>query len=79
MREPKVYQFSTFVGTLCVTRDTNIHRLAVTLGVDAAELLAMINGQVIPSRAVVAQLAKVLESDPRYLEKLVEEIHKDLG
>jgi hypothetical protein len=25
---PKPYRFSTYVGNLCVTRDTNVHKLA---------------------------------------------------
>jgi hypothetical protein len=43
-------------------------------GVDPAELLSMINGNLVPSKAVIRGLAKELDSDPRYLEKLASEI-----
>jgi hypothetical protein len=39
----------------------------------------MINGRAVPTRAVPVGLAKELDSDPRYLEKLSAEIRKDLG
>jgi hypothetical protein len=44
---------------------------------DPMELLRMINGKVVPTKAVVHGLARELDSDVRYLEKLVEEIRKD--
>jgi hypothetical protein len=34
----------------------------------------MINGYVVPTKAVIAGLAKELDSDPRYLGKLAAEI-----
>jgi hypothetical protein len=71
MAEPKLHQFSTFIGTLCVTRDTNVH--------NGPELFRTINGRAVPTKAIVAGLAKELDSNPRYLEKLAEEIRKDLG
>jgi transcriptional regulator with XRE-family HTH domain len=74
-----VYAFSQHIGTLCVTHDTNVHKLGAKLGFDPGELLRMINGKVVPTRAVIQGLAKALDSDPSYLEKLVEEIRKDLG
>jgi hypothetical protein len=39
----------------------------------------MINGKVVPTEAVIQGLAKGLNSDVRYLEKLAEEIQKELG
>ena len=39
----------------------------------------MINGKVVPTGTVIQGLAKELDSDPRYLEELAEEIRKDLG
>lgn len=38
----------------------------------------MINGKEVPTQAVIAGLAKKLDSDPRYLEKLAAEIEKDI-
>jgi len=36
--------------------------------------LAMINGKVMPTKAVISRLAKELHSDVRFLEKLAAEI-----
>jgi hypothetical protein len=57
MPEPKVYAFSQHIGAPCVTRDTNLHKLGAKLGIDPMELLHMINGKVVPTRAVVSGLA----------------------
>jgi hypothetical protein len=62
-----------------VTWDTNVHKVWAKLAVDPMELLRMINGRAIPTKAIVAGLAKELDSDPSYLEKLADEIRKDLG
>jgi hypothetical protein len=35
----KVYAFSQHIGNLCVTHDTNVHKLGAKLGIDPAELL----------------------------------------
>jgi hypothetical protein len=74
MPEPKVYEFSKHIGALCVTRDTNVHKLGAKLGIDPAVLLSMINGKVMPTKAVISGLARELDSDVRYLEKLAAEI-----
>ena len=39
----------------------------------------MINGKIVPTKTVVSGLAKALDPDVRYLEKLAEEIRKDLN
>ena len=75
MTEPKVYEFSKHIGALCVRANTNVHKLGEKLGIDPMELLRMINGRSIPTKAVIAGLAKELDSDPRYLEKLAAEIN----
>jgi hypothetical protein len=77
MPEPKIYEFSKHIGALCVKRDTNVQKLGASLSIDPTELLRMINGEVLPTKAVVQGLARELDSDVRYLEKLVEEIRKD--
>jgi hypothetical protein len=62
MAEPsKPYQLSSFIGTLCVTHDTNVHKLRARLGVDPAELLRMFNGRAPASKALVAALARELD------------------
>jgi transcriptional regulator with XRE-family HTH domain len=62
-----------------VKQQTNFHKLAAALRVDPMDLLRMINGRSSPSKAIVAGLATELDSDPRFLEKLADEIRKDLG
>jgi transcriptional regulator with XRE-family HTH domain len=68
------YTFSTHVGALCVTRDTNVHKLGEKLGIDPMELLRMINGKVVPTKQVIAGLSRELDSDESYLIKLANEI-----
>jgi transcriptional regulator with XRE-family HTH domain len=74
MPEPKVYEFSKHIGALCVTRDTNVHKLGAKLGIDPMELLRMVNGKVVPTKAVLVGLAKELGSDLSNLTKLAAEI-----
>ena len=40
-------------------------------------LLRMINGKDVPTKAVIAGLAKELVSDPSYLEKLAARVYTD--
>jgi hypothetical protein len=70
----KVYAFSQHIGNLCVTHDTNAHKLKANLGIDPAELLRMFNGRVVPTDQVIAGLARELNSDPSYLQELADEI-----
>ena len=74
MTEPKVHEFSKHIGALCVRANKNVHTLGAKLGIDPMLLLRMINGREAPTKAVIAGLAKELDSDPRYLEKLAGEI-----
>jgi putative sterol carrier protein len=56
------------------TRGTDVYKLGAKLNMDPAELLEMINGKVAPSKAVILGLAKLLGSDPGYLQKLAAKI-----
>ena len=71
---PKPYRFSTYVGNLCVTRGTDVFKLGAKLSMDPIELLRMINGKVVPTRAVISGLAKELHSNVSLLTKLASEI-----
>jgi hypothetical protein len=66
MPEPKVYEFSKHIGAICIRANKNLHTLDAALGVDPMLLLRMINGREAPTKAVIAGLAKELDSDPRY-------------
>jgi hypothetical protein len=74
MPEPKVYEFSRHIGVLCATRGTDVFRLGTKLGIDPMELLQMINGKMVPTRAVISGLAKELHSNVSLLTKLATEI-----
>jgi hypothetical protein len=74
MPEPKVCEFSKHVADLCATRGTDVFTLAAKLGIDPMELLRMINGKVVPTRAVISGLAKELHSNVSLLTKLATEI-----
>ena len=71
---PKPYRFSTYVGGLCVNRGTDVFKLGAKLGMDPIELLRMINGRVVPTKAVISGLAKELHSNVSLLTKLASEI-----
>lgn len=45
-----------------------------TTGIDPRELLDMINAKKMPTKAVIRGLAKELDIDERYLEKLAGEL-----
>jgi hypothetical protein len=74
MPEPKVYEFSKHICALCATRGTDVFRLGTKLGIDPMELLQMINGKVVPTRAVISGLAKELDSNVSLLTKEAAEI-----
>jgi transcriptional regulator with XRE-family HTH domain len=69
-----VSDFTRYVGALLSRRQVEIYPLSRRLDVDPTELLRMINGIVTPTKAVLAGLARELDTDERYLEKLAEEI-----
>jgi hypothetical protein len=74
MPEANVHEFSRYIGALCAARDTDVYTLGAKIGIDPITLLLMINGQIMPTKAVISGLARELDSDVLYLEKLAEEI-----
>jgi hypothetical protein len=74
MPEPKVCEFSKHIADLCATRGTDVFKLAAKLGTDPIELLQMISGNVVPTKAVISGLAKELHSNVSLLTKLAAEI-----
>jgi ribosome-binding protein aMBF1 (putative translation factor) len=75
IRPYPVSEFTKHVGDLCTRRELDIDRLAERLTMDPTELLKMINGRLMPTNVVLSGLARELDTDLRYLEKLAEEIH----
>jgi hypothetical protein len=74
MPEPKVCEFSKHIADLCATRGTDVFKLAAKPGMDPTELLRMINGKGVLTRAVIRGLAKELHSNVSLLTKLAAEI-----
>ncbi len=76
---PKLFQFSSDVGAACARQMVTFTDLADRLKMDIHQLMRDCNGKAPPSKALVKGLAKELEINEQYLEKLAEEIRKDLG
>jgi hypothetical protein len=57
MPEPKVYEFTNHIASLCATRGTDVFTLGAKLGMDPMELLQMINGKIVPTKQDTVGLA----------------------
>ena len=55
------------------------HDLADKLKMPVEELMLQCNGKVAPSKALVKGIAKELEIDESFLNRLAEEVRKDLS
>jgi ribosome-binding protein aMBF1 (putative translation factor) len=73
------YAFSTRIGTACCEQSRTFTDLAEKLKMNALDLMRQCNGHASPSKALVKGLAKELEINESFLEKLAEEVRKDLG
>jgi transcriptional regulator with XRE-family HTH domain len=73
------YAFSTHIGTVCAQKSRTFLDLADNLKMDVHELMRQCNGKTPPSKALVKGLAKELDINESYLEKLTEEVRKDLS
>jgi hypothetical protein len=73
------YAFSVTVGETCARKMRNFQDLAEKQKMPVEDLMRQANGHASPSKALVKGLAKELEIDESYLEKLAAEVRKDLG
>ena len=73
------YQFSTQIRAACAKQLRTFSDLAEKLKMDVTDLMRQCNGKVSPSKALVKGLAKELEIDESYLNRLAKEVRKDLG
>jgi transcriptional regulator with XRE-family HTH domain len=73
------YQFSTQIGAACVKKFRTFPDLAEKLKMDVNDLMRQCNGKVSPSKALVKGLAKELDIDESFLDRLADEVRKDLG
>jgi hypothetical protein len=73
------YMFSTHIGAACTRQFRTFPELVEKLRMDVTEAMRQCNGKVSPSKALVRGLAKELDIDESFLEKLADEVRKDLG
>lgn len=73
------YTFSTHIGAGCTKQLRTFADLAEKLKMDVTDLMRQCNGKAPRSKALGKGLAKELEIEESYLEKLAEEVRKDLG
>jgi hypothetical protein len=79
MPRPKLYQFSVTIGESCARQFITFQDLAQRLNVDVVQLMKECNAKVPPSKALVKGVAKELGIDEGFLQKLADEVRKDLG
>jgi hypothetical protein len=72
------YAFSVTIGEACNRKSRTFVDLAEKLKMDVADLMKQCNGHAAPSKALVKGLAKELGSNEASLDKLAEEVRKDL-
>ena len=72
------YQFSTHIGAACARQMKTFHDLAEKLKMPVEDVMRQCNGKTPPSKPLVKGLAKELEIDESFLNRLADEIRKDL-
>jgi transcriptional regulator with XRE-family HTH domain len=73
------YEFFTHIGAACARQMRTFPDLAEKLKIDVIDLMRQCNGKVPPSKALVKGLAKELDIDESFLNRLADEVRKDLG
>lgn len=79
MPEPKLYTFSTHIGAACARKMRTFQDLAEKLRMPVEDLMRQCNGKVSPSKALIKGLARELDIDESFLNRLAEEVRKDVG
>jgi hypothetical protein len=83
MPDPKPYKppfaFSVSIGEACNRKMRNFVDLAEKLKMPVEDLMRQCNGHAYPSKALIKGLARELDINESYLEKLAEEVRRDLG
>jgi hypothetical protein len=73
------YAFSTTIGESLTRKMMTFHELSEKLRIDVTQLMRECNGHAPLSRALVKGAAKELGIDEALLNRLAEEVRKDLG
>jgi hypothetical protein len=76
---PPPYTFSIHIGSAAARKMGNFQDLAAKLNMPVEDLMRQSNGHAPPSKALVKGLAPELDIDEGFLEKLAEEVRRDLG
>jgi ribosome-binding protein aMBF1 (putative translation factor) len=83
MTDPKPYKppyaFSITIGEACNRKSRNFLDLAEKLKMDVTDLMRQCNGHASPSKALVKGLARELGLNESSLDKLADEVRKDLA
>jgi sulfur carrier protein ThiS len=74
-----LYDFSTHIGAACNTQSRTFADLVDKLRMPVEDVIRQVNGKTAPSKALVKGLAKELDIDLSFLERLADEVRKDLG
>ena len=82
MPDPKPYKppcaFSVTIGENCARKMRTFADLADKLKMPVEDLMRQCNGKVSPSKALVKGLARELDIDESFLNRLADEVRKDL-
>jgi transcriptional regulator with XRE-family HTH domain len=78
MAEPKLYDWSVTIAA-CNQKSRTFQDLAEKLKINVHQLMKECNGKVAPSKAIVKGLARELDLSESMLDRLAEEVRKDLG
>ena len=73
------YTFSTHIGAACTKQFRMFPDLAEKLKMDVTDLMRQCNGKALLSKALVKGLAKELDIEESFLNRLAEEVRKNLG
>jgi transcriptional regulator with XRE-family HTH domain len=73
------YEFFTYIDPTSARQMRTFTELAEKLKIDVIDLMRQSNGKVPPSKALVEGLAKELDIDEPFLNRLAEEVRQDLG
>jgi transcriptional regulator with XRE-family HTH domain len=79
MAQLRPFQFSNVIGASCARQSRTFDDLAEKLKMDVHQLMRECNGHAAPSKGLVKGLARELDITESYLDKLAEEVRKDLG
>jgi hypothetical protein len=74
---PRPYTFSIRIGSSCDRQVRNFFDLANALNVQVREVVLQCNGYAPPSKVLVQGLARELDIDEGFLERLADEVRKD--